>query len=256
MSEDADESIITASGKMVMLDRLLKRLKAGGHRAVIFSQFTRMLDIVDDYMRLRGHPFVRLDGGTSRVQRTIDIQEFNKPESRYFAFLMSTRAGGLGINAQTADTVILLDSDWNPQVDLQAMARVHRIGQTKTVHVYRLVSRGTMEERIVQRAQKKLFLDVMVNRGSTAQAEQMEKLGVKEMLSVLSFGFDRVFDSQNADQVRTLSLCCLCFLCRLYPLCCLCSLPSLLSALSALSVLSAVSTLTAECQPGHDGCGA
>jgi SNF2 family DNA or RNA helicase len=106
MSEDADESIITASGKMVMLDRLLKRLKAGGHRAVIFSQFTRMLDIVDDYMRLRGHPFVRLDGGTSRVQRTIDIQEFNKPDSRYFAFLMSTRAGGLGINAQTADTVI------------------------------------------------------------------------------------------------------------------------------------------------------
>ena len=105
------------------------------------------------------------------------LKEFNKPNSPYFVFLMTTRAGGLGINAQTADTVILMDSDWNPQVDLQAMARVHRIGQTKVVHVYRLVSSGTMEERIVKRAQKKLFLDAMVNRGGTETARSMDKLG-------------------------------------------------------------------------------
>merc|ERR1719272_1000128 len=112
-----------------------------------------MLDIFEDFLNLRGYRYVRLDGSSSRTQRTLDLRVFNKEGSEVFIFLMSTRAGGLGINAQSADTVILMDSDWNPQVDLQAMARVHRIGQTKVVHVYRLVSSGTMEERIVQRAQ-------------------------------------------------------------------------------------------------------
>ena len=137
------ETIVTSSGKMEMLDRLLRRLKSKGHRVVIFSQFTQMLDIIDDFLVMRGYQFARLDGSTNRVQRYVDIHEFNKENSPYFCFIMSTRAGGMGINLQTADTVILMDSDWNPQVDLQAMARVHRIGQTKTVHVYRLVSSGT-----------------------------------------------------------------------------------------------------------------
>ena len=105
---------------------------------------------------------------------------------------MSTRAGGLGINLQTADTVILYDSDWNPQVDLQAMARVHRIGQTKLVHVYRFVTENTVEERILLRAEKKLYLDKMVNRDSTQQAMQYEKLDMKEMLKLLRFGANAV----------------------------------------------------------------
>jgi SWI/SNF-related matrix-associated actin-dependent regulator of chromatin subfamily A member 5 len=119
-----DETIVTTSGKMIMLDRLLSRLKLKGHRVVIFSQFTRVLDIIDDYLNMRGYKFARLDGSTNRVQRMIHIHEFNKDDSLYFAMIMSTRAGGMGINLQTADTVILMDSDWNPQSDLQAMARV------------------------------------------------------------------------------------------------------------------------------------
>ena len=111
---------------------------------------------------------------------------------------MSTRAGGLGVNLWSADTVILMDSDWNPQVDLQAMARVHRIGQKNVVHVYRLVSNGTMEERMVQRAQKKLFLDAMVNRGSTANGMSMDKLDAGEMLKMISFGMDSFFTSGSA----------------------------------------------------------
>jgi len=194
-----DESIIEASGKMENLDRLLVQLKAKGHRVVIFSQFTRFLDIIDDYLRMREWEFARLDGSTNRVQRMVDIQEFNKPNSPYFAFIMSTRAGGLGVNLQTADTVILMDSDWNPQVDMQAMARCHRIGQKKIVHVYRFISAGTMEERVVQRAQKKLFLDSMVNRGSTVQAQKLDKMGSAEVFEALTFGMDRVLEKDDED---------------------------------------------------------
>lgn len=137
------EELIEASGKLGVLDRILTRLKDQGHRVVLFSQFTSMLDILSDYLSLKGYQFARLDGSTNRVQRSIDIAAFNRPNSPMFAFLLSTRAGGLGVNLQTADTCILYDSDWNPQVDTQAMARVHRIGQKKPVHVYRLVTVGT-----------------------------------------------------------------------------------------------------------------
>lgn len=162
--QHTDSSIIEASGKLQVLDRLLVKLQSEGHRVVLFSQFTSVLDILVDYLEFRGFKFCRLDGSTNRVRRQVHINSFNRPGSPLFVFLMSTRAGGLGVNLQTADTVILYDSDWNPQADLQAMARVHRIGQKKVVHVYRLVSAGTVEERIVQRAEKKLYLDQMVNR--------------------------------------------------------------------------------------------
>merc|ERR1740133_950523 len=111
------------------------------------------------------------------------MNSFNSPGSELFIFLMTTRSGGLGINLQTADTVILYDSDWNPQPDLQAMARVHRIGQSKVVHVYRMVTRGTIEEKIVQRAEKKLYLDQMVNRGSSAQPRDLDDLSSSEMMN-------------------------------------------------------------------------
>ena len=145
------EDIIEASGKLSVLDRILIKLKENGHRVVIFSQFTSMLDILANFLHLRGYQYARLDGSTNRVQRSIDIAAFNRPNSPVFAFLLSTRAGGLGVNLQTADTCVMFDSDWNPQVDMQAMARVHRIGQKKTVHIYRLVTAGTVEERMTQR---------------------------------------------------------------------------------------------------------
>jgi len=134
--------LVDGSGKFQILQRLLAKLFAAGHRVVLFSQFTSTLDLLEDFLTHEGYKYGRLDGSTNRVQRTVDINAFNMPGSSRFVFLMSTRAGGLGINCQTADTCILFDSDWNPQVDLQAMARVHRIGQTKTVLLYRLVSPG------------------------------------------------------------------------------------------------------------------
>ena len=135
---NTNETIITASKKMMLLDRILPKLLLNQSRVVMFSQFTSMLDILEDYLNYRGYEYVRLDGSTSRVRRTLDLRVFNRKKSTIFIYLMSTRAGGLGLNCQTADTVILYDSDWNPQVDQQAMARVHRIGQKKKVHIYTL----------------------------------------------------------------------------------------------------------------------
>ena len=159
---ELSEDIVYGSGKLVMLDRMLPKLKKDGNRVLIFSQFTSMLDILEEYCDLRKHPYVRLDGETNRVQRRLDVRRFNAPNSNLFIFLISTRAGGLGLNLASADTVILYDSDWNPQVDLQAMERAHRIGQTKPVRVYRLICSGSVEERMINRAGKKLFLNAMV----------------------------------------------------------------------------------------------
>ncbi|KAI8470648.1 MAG: P-loop containing nucleoside triphosphate hydrolase protein [Monoraphidium minutum] len=196
------ELLTEASGKLSVLDRLLGKLKEKGHRVVMFTQFTLMLDILQDYCERKGHNFRRLDGSTNRIQRMINIEEFNKPGSEVFVFMLTTRAGGLGVNLQTADTAIIYDSDWNPQWDLQAMARVHRIGQTKPVHIYRLVTQGTVEERIQQRATSKLYLDQMVNRGSTATAQELEGLTKGELLGMLSFGADRIF-ANDSDQGPT-----------------------------------------------------
>jgi len=223
-SGPAAEDVVTSSGKMVVLDRLLQRLRLRGHRVVLFSQYTRTLDIISDYLDMRGYSHCRLDGSTNRVMREVLVNQFNKRDSNVFIFCLSTRAGGEGLNLFTADTVILFDSDWNPQVDIQAMARVHRIGQTRPVHVYRLVSRGTVEERIVQRAQKKLFLDCMVNRGSTAQGLEIDRklseakqrngsnqeklqlvdddatdgeVDISTVLSALKFGWNACFGADN-----------------------------------------------------------
>lgn len=176
----ATEEIVSASGKMIILDKLLRKLKAKGHRVVLFSQFTKTLDILCDYLDLRGYKYGRLDGATNRVMREVQISLYNNEDSDLYIFCLTTRAGGMGVNLCSADTVILFDSDWNPQVDIQAMARVHRIGQTKPVHVYRLITKGTVDESIVHRAQKKLFLDSMVNRGSTSNALALDKIKARE----------------------------------------------------------------------------
>ena len=193
------EELIASSGKLAVLDKLLRSLFKNGHRTCIFSQFTSMLNIIEDYCILRGWKYCRFDGGTPRAQRNHLINQFNAPGSDVFIFLMSTRSGGLGINLQTADTCILYDSDWNPQPDLQAMARVHRIGQTKTVHIYRMVTSGTVEERILERAEKKLYLDQMVNRGTSNKDvdEEGGGLSTSELLASLTFGSNAVFSSSN-----------------------------------------------------------
>ena len=205
--ESYAQQLIDGSGKFQLLDRLLAKLHAGGHRVVLFSQFTSTLDLLEELLTHRSYKYCRLDGSTNRVQRTVDINAFNMIGSTRFVFLMSTRAGGLGINCQTADTCILFDSDWNPQVDLQAMARVHRIGQKKVVHLYRLVSKGTVEERIVQRAEKKLYLDKMVNSGATgasgANDGTAEEATTAEIMSALKFGASCCFNAEGADAAPT-----------------------------------------------------
>ncbi|KAL4782970.1 SNF2 family N-terminal domain-containing protein [Aspergillus varians] len=166
--EDVLRALITSSGKMMLLDQLLAKLKRDGHRVLIFSQMVKMLDILGDYMEFRGYTYQRLDGTIPSASRRLAIEHFNTPDSSDFAFILSTRAGGLGINLMTADTVVLFDSDWNPQADLQAMARAHRIGQTRPVSVYRLVSKDTVEEEVIERARNKLLLEfITIQRGVT-----------------------------------------------------------------------------------------
>ena len=162
------DQLLKASGKMVLLDKLLPKLKSEGHRVLLFSQMVRMLDVLSDYLRERRYSHERLDGTIRGDLRQAAIDRFCKPGSDTFAFLLSTRAGGLGINLIAADTCIIFDSDWNPQNDVQAMARSHRIGQTKTVKVFRLVTRNTYESEMIERANKKLGLERAMNadRGS------------------------------------------------------------------------------------------
>ncbi|KAH6619823.1 CHD1-like protein [Chaetomium sp. MPI-SDFR-AT-0129] len=181
--EDQIKGLITSSGKMMLLDQLLAKLRKDGHRVLIFSQMVKMLDILGDYLRIRGYQFQRLDGTIPAGPRRMAINHFNADESEDFCFLLSTRAGGLGINLMTADTVIIYDSDWNPQADLQAMARAHRIGQKKPVNVYRLVAKQTIEEEVVNRARNKLFLEYLtIQAGVTddgkALREQFKEHGV------------------------------------------------------------------------------
>lgn len=156
------QSLISSSGKFILLDKLLPELQSSGHRVLIFSQMTRVLDLLQDYLEGSDMPSVRLDGTTSATERQVLIERFNQPDSPLFCFLLSTRAGGQGINLATADTVIIFDSDFNPHMDLQALARAYRIGQRRDVMVYRLATRGTIEERVMQLSQKKLRLEKMI----------------------------------------------------------------------------------------------
>ena len=175
------------SGKLALLEALLGRLHAGGHRVLLFSQSVRMLDVLEALVRDAGYGHVRLDGGTPAAQRQQAVAAFNAPGSPVFVFLLSTRAGGLGLNLQTADTVVIYDSDWNPQNDLQAMARAHRIGQTRAVRVFRLVSAGTVEEQLLERAKRKCVLGhLVIERGRTGAA-------LADLHAVLQFGARALF---------------------------------------------------------------
>ncbi|CAB1316264.1 unnamed protein product [Coregonus sp. 'balchen'] len=191
-----DTHLVTNSGKMVALDKLLPKVQEQGSRVLIFSQMTRVLDILEDYCMWRGYEYCRLDGNTPHEARQEAIEAYNAENSIKFIFMLSTRAGGLGINLATADVVILYDSDWNPQVDLQAMDRAHRIGQKKPVRVFRLITDNTVEERIVERAEMKLRLDsIVIQQGRLM--EQSNKLGKDEMLQMIRHGATHVFASKD-----------------------------------------------------------
>lgn len=191
------QHMVDNGGKLLLLDKLLNKLQAQGSRVLIFSQMTRMLDILEDYMLWRGHKYFRLDGQTAHESRQEMIEEYNKEGSEYFIFMLSTRAGGLGINLYTADVVILYDSDWNPQMDLQAMDRAHRIGQKKEVRVFRLITEDSVEERIIQKAEIKLRMDALViQQGRLADKEK--KLEKGDMLEMIQFGAEKMFRSKDA----------------------------------------------------------
>ncbi|XP_065078921.1 chromodomain-helicase-DNA-binding protein 1 isoform X3 [Ochlerotatus camptorhynchus] len=205
--------LLKGSGKLVLLDKLLCRLKETGHRVLIFSQMVRMLDILAEYLQKRHFSFQRLDGSIKGELRKQALDHFNADGSTDFCFLLSTRAGGLGINLATADTVIIFDSDWNPQNDLQAQARAHRIGQKNQVNIYRLVTARSIEEDIVERAKKKMVLDhLVIQRMDTTGRTVLDKNGGSnatnpfnkdELSAILKFGAEELFkeDEEGDDEL-------------------------------------------------------
>lgn len=163
------------AGKFELLDRVLPKFKVTGHRVLMFFQMTQVMDIMEDFLRLRDLKYMRLDGSTKTEDRTDMLKAFNAPNSDYFCFLLSTRAGGLGLNLQTADTVIIFDTDWNPHQDLQAQDRAHRIGQKNEVRILRLITTDSVEEVILERATQKLDID-----GKVIQAGKFDNKSTAE----------------------------------------------------------------------------
>lgn len=192
-------SLVDSSGKVVFLDKLLPRLKQQGSKVLIFSQMVKILDIIQRYLELKDYKFERLDGSCENNQRAASIDRFkNDPEK--FVFLLSTRAAGTGLNLTNANTVILFDLDWNPQNDIQAEARCHRIGQTQKVKVYRLITSNTYEYKMYEKASRKLGLDYVLLEGGDARNEKQMK--PKEIEEMLRNGISSLFndDDTEADQ--------------------------------------------------------
>ncbi|PSS15691.1 DNA helicase [Actinidia chinensis var. chinensis] len=188
--------MLTDSGKLQTLDILLKRLRAENHRVLLFSQMTKMLDIIEEYMNYRKYRYLRLDGSSSIMDRRDMVRDFQN-RNDIFVFLLSTRAGGLGINLTAADTVIFYESDWNPTLDLQAMDRAHRLGQTKDVTVYRLICKETVEEKILQRASQKNTVQQLVMTGGHVQDDL---LAPEDVVSLL------IDDAQLAQKLKEIPL--------------------------------------------------
>ncbi|XP_073318944.1 chromodomain-helicase-DNA-binding protein 4a isoform X7 [Pagrus major] len=194
-----DGSALTkAAGKLLLLQKMMRKLKEGGHRVLVFSQMTKMLDLLEDFLENEGYKYERIDGGITGGMRQEAIDRFNAPGAQQFAFLLSTRAGGLGINLATADTVIIYDSDWNPHNDIQAFSRAHRIGQNKKVMIYRFVTKASVEERITQVAKKKMMLTHLVVRpGLGSKTGSMSK---QELDDILKFGTEQLFKDEMSER--------------------------------------------------------
>lgn len=181
--------MILDCGKFKELNTLLPKLKKEGHRVLIFSQFTMMLDVLERYLGIQKFGYLRLDGNTTVTERQDMIDDFNSDHSKYFVFLLSTRAGGLGINLTTADTVIMYDIDFNPYNDKQAEDRCHRLGQTKPVHIYKLITDQSIEEGMYAVAQEKLNLERDVTNQADENTQEDHKCMVKLLTTAL--GFDK-----------------------------------------------------------------
>ena len=179
-------------GKLQRLDTLLRTLQAGGHRALIFTQMTKVLDILEQFLNIHGHRYLRLDGATKIEQRQVLTERFNR-DDRILAFILSSRSGGIGINLTGADTVIFYDLDWNPAMDKQCQDRCHRIGQTRDVHIYRLVSEYTIEANILRKANQKRMLDDVVIQEGEFTTDYFNNTSVKEMIG------DEALDDRDAD---------------------------------------------------------
>lgn len=176
--------LVADAGKLKVLDKLLSKLKSEGHRVLIYSQMTKMIDLLEDFLTYRQHKHIRLDGSSSLSDRRDLVSDFQSKED-IFVFLLSTRAGGLGINLTAADTVIFYDSDWNPTTDAQAMDRAHRLGQTRQVTVYRLITKGTIEERILKRARQKHTIQSIVIAGSNSAVSSKAGVAAADVVSLL-----------------------------------------------------------------------
>uniref|UniRef100_A0A3Q3X3X3 Uncharacterized protein n=1 Tax=Mola mola TaxID=94237 RepID=A0A3Q3X3X3_MOLML len=188
-------ALTKASGKLMLLQKMLRKLKEQGHRVLVFSQMTKMLDLLEDFLDHEGYKYERIDGGITGALRQEAIDRFNAPGACQFCFLLSTRAGGLGINLATADTVVIFDSDWNPHNDIQAFSRAHRIGQANKVMIYRFVTRASVEERITQVAKRKMMLTHLVVRpGLGSKAGSMTK---QELDDILKFGTEELFKDEG-----------------------------------------------------------
>jgi len=222
-----NDLIWRTAGKFELLDRVLPKFQATGHRVLMFFQMTAIMDIMEDYMRYKGIQFMRLDGSTKADDRSELLKEFNAPNSPYFCFLLSTRAGGLGLNLQTADTVIIYDSDWNPHQDLQAQDRAHRIGQKNEVRILRLISSNSVEEKILERAQFKLDMDgkviqagkfdnkstneerdemlrIMLEAAESAESLQQEEMDDEDLNAIIMRNDDefKLFQQMDADRLK------------------------------------------------------
>ncbi|CAJ2500880.1 Uu.00g037330.m01.CDS01 [Anthostomella pinea] len=183
-------------GKLQALDRLLRKLQSGGHRALIFTQMTKVLDILELFLNIHGHKYLRLDGATKIEQRQIMTDRFNN-DPRILCFILSTRSGGLGINLTGADTVIFYDQDWNPAMDKQCQDRCHRIGQTRDVHIYRLVSEHTIEANILRKASQKQMLDDIVIQEGGFTTDYFNKLSVRDVIGAPTDEADVVGDAMD-----------------------------------------------------------
>lgn len=187
-------NLVEASAKLRLLEIMLPKLQERGHRVLIFSQFLDMLDMVEDFLDGLGMFYQRLDGNMNSLQKQKRIDEYNAPGSTLFAFLLSTRAGGVGINLASADTVIILDPDFNPHQDIQALSRAHRIGQEKKVLVFQLTTRNSVEEKIMQIGKKKMSLDhVLIDQMDDDEDENVD------LETILRHGAEALFQEEAAD---------------------------------------------------------
>lgn len=190
-------NLVEASGKLKLLELMLPKLKERGHRVLLFSQFLDNLDILEDFLDGLGLLHRRLDGSMSSHEKQKRIDEFNAPNSPYFAFLLSTRSGGVGINLATADTVIIMDPDFNPHQDIQALSRAHRIGQKKKVLVFQLMTRASAEEKIMQIGKKKMALDHVLIEKMDADDES----GL-DLESILRHGAEALFENDDTGDIH------------------------------------------------------